>query len=72
MKIVQVKHSHEDTGNCRSYYRTIKNNQLICLQDEGGAGKIWYTCVDDGCWEEPNAAINFELNEIEIVEEKDK
>ena len=67
MNNIQAKHSHEDSGNCRSYYRTIKSGTLICLQDEGGAGKIWYVCIDDGCWDEPISPINMKLNNIEVL-----
>ena len=68
MSDVQVKHAWSDSGNCRVYYRTVQTGQLICLQDEGGAGSIWYHCIDDGCWCEPERPINMELNDIEIVE----
>jgi hypothetical protein len=71
MKTVQVTLSHHDPGNCRVYYRTIPNNQLICTQEEGSTGEVWYTCIDDGCWDEPESPIDMSKYNIEIVEPHD-
>ena len=68
MKTVQVTRSHNDSGNCREYFRTKPNNQLICLQQEGGNSGVWYTCIDDGCWEEPCSQIDTSKYYIEVVE----
>jgi len=68
-KIVPAIFSHADVGNCRAYYRTVPNGQLICTQEEGSTGFVWYSCIDDGCWEEPDFAIDTDKYRIEIVEE---
>ena len=68
MKTVEVVFSHVDEGNCRTYYRTKPNNQLICSQEESSRVCIWYTCVDDDTWQEPISAINMDINDIRIVE----
>jgi len=63
---IEVTHSHSDAGNCREYYRTIPNGQLICKQDEG-ANHLWYSCIDDNCWEEPDFAINTDKYNLVVV-----
>ena len=70
MKNVQVVFSHDDSGNCRQYYRTLPNRTLICLQQEttDPESGIWYACTDDDCWMEPEYPINRELNNIVIVD----
>jgi hypothetical protein len=68
MKTVEVIFSHANDGYCREYYRTIPNNQLICRQEEAKGHFEWHTCIDDGCWEEPNARIKTDKVNIVIVD----
>jgi len=72
MNKVQVTLEYEDEGNCRTYYRTLPNRQLICLQDEGHAGRMWYTCCDDDCWNEPESPIDTDINYIEIIKQGER
>jgi hypothetical protein len=68
MNTVEVTFSHADPGNCRVYYRTKPSKQLLCTQEEGGTGFVWYSCIDDGAWDEPEFAINMDKYDIRIVE----
>ena len=61
MKTVQVKFSHvDDNGN--PYYRTVPNEQLVCVIDGS-----WHTAVDDDCWQEPIGPINMDNVNIEVA-----
>lgn len=64
---VHVTFDWEDSGNCRKYYRTKPNKQLICLQEEGNE-EVWYTVSSDGVYFEPESRINPEHWEIIIDE----
>lgn len=72
MNNVEVVFSHHDEDNCRTYYRTLPNNQLVCLQEETANTSIWYTCIDDDCWNEPEYPINTDLNNMIIKEMSDE
>ena len=63
-KRIEVVYDYEESGYCRTYYRTLPNKQLICFQEPEG----WYTVIEDGCWNEPNSGINESKFEIVIVE----
>jgi hypothetical protein len=62
MKTVNVTFSHANM-NGQVYYRTIPNEQLICICDG-----TWHTAIDDDCWEEADAPINPDYYDIKVVE----
>ena len=47
--------SDVESGNCRVYFKTQKNKQSYCLQDEGEkfGGMRLYRCTDND-WREPS------------------
>jgi hypothetical protein len=45
------KFEREDTGNCRTYYRSSASKRLYCIQNEGRFGVnayVFYGCSQDG------------------------
>ena len=72
MKTIKVYHDFSDSGNCREYYRTVLSNQLICNQEESENNFVWYTCIDDNCWNEPLSPINNQKYNIEIVKKQEE
>jgi hypothetical protein len=45
------KFSHEDSGNYRTYYKSIKTKRLYCIQNDVSFGKdnfVFCPCSKDG------------------------
>lgn len=66
--IVEVVFAHDDSGNCREYYRIKGTKTLVCRQEEVKDVFVWYTCTQDGVYNEPVSQIT-QLR-IKIVKEE--
>ena len=60
---VEVVFEYEDGGFCTRYYRT-KAGKLLCHIEPDG----WFTVIEDGTWNEPNAMIDESKYDFVIVE----
>jgi hypothetical protein len=58
--MILFKFSHEDTGNCRVYFKGDRH--LYCIQNDGSWGKdnyVFYSCSRDG---EPSCELRTPLD----------
>lgn len=66
MTDVKVFYTHENSGFCVEYFRTVPNKQLLCKVDG-----VWHTATDDGTWEEPCSPVDMDAYTITVISEKE-